>query len=83
MFYGEQAIAHPKHNFQNCFSPEVIASTTILRSVLENQPHSEDSNWPPLHKEKHEIRLPWSRELGQRQQVPLAIYLKSEFPSLR
>ena len=44
----------PSHSLQTCGIPEVIASTTIVRNVVENQlrkagvPHPENPNWPPL-----------------------------------
>ena len=46
----------PSHSLETCGSPEVIASTTILRNVVEKQlgkagtPHHESQNWAPLHK---------------------------------
>ena len=70
-------------------SSEVICSTTILRNVLELQlgkagtPHPENPHWPPLHRKKQEIQLPWPRKLGRCQSGPLAVGLRSDFPSPR
>ena len=86
-FEGSMPLLIPSHTLQTCGSREILTSTTIVSNVMENQlgkegtPHIENLNLPTLLRKKQEVQLPWPRKLGQCQQGPLAIGLKSEFPS--
>ena len=61
-FTGSMPLLNPTHSLQTCGSPGVIASTTILGIMVENQlveagmPHPESPIWAPLRNEK-EIEL--------------------------